>query len=153
MKYALQVCLAIVLGTAGASKVRAADVGPAQLEVNLGVIALDFYDGCITNSETNSCNNVVYINGLPWFPSNPGTSTIWVLHDPTCGPDAVYRTCIKNILAAYAAQGVTGVAFQFGMNGCCAQSTPFLDASTSVQYGTGGLADTEIGKSESGMAE
>jgi hypothetical protein len=104
MRSALQVCLAIVLGTA--ISIQGADVGPAKLEVNLGVIALDWYDGCITNSQSNACNYIDYINGLPFFPSSPGTSNIWVLNDPNCGPGTVYRDCIRNEVAAYAAQGV-----------------------------------------------
>ena len=76
-------------------------VTPSQLEVNLGDLPVDYYDGVTLNS---------YSGSYPWCPL-AGTSMV------------VVQACMEYMLSAYAVQGVTGVRFQF--NTQAAPSTAF----------------------------
>jgi hypothetical protein len=113
MKCALQVCLVIAL--AGARLQAQESIAPAGLEVNLGVLFVDWYDGCTTAEGANPCLG------------QPPQGAAVILGDSACPGTMVYRACIQYELSSYAQQGVVGVRFQFGMNGCCNWSTPFLD--------------------------
>ena len=109
-----------MLGLLAGLELRAQSTLQAQLEVNLGPIAIDAYNG-------TSANN----SGL--VASGPNV--------PACsysGPGSNYRTCMQAVLGAYSQQGVTGVRIYFGMNGDGvndpnadggSQSTPFIDSS------------------------
>jgi hypothetical protein len=70
----------------------------AQLEVNLGPIALDYYDGVSQNS-----------SGL--VASGPNV--------PACsyGAGSNYRACMQTVLQGYNQQGVVGVKIYFSLNG------------------------------------
>jgi hypothetical protein len=139
MKSALHVCLlvAVYVAAEASGQAQAPAMSPAYLEVNLAGVAIDWYDGCITNNGTNSCNYVDWVAGTR--PVNPGGqdgSDGSTQNLAGCTASTVYRACIQSELAAYAAQGVVGVRFQFAMNGCgngsypdCVSraSTPFLD--------------------------
>ncbi len=65
-------------------------IGSSQLEVNLGGVPFDWYDGAATNSEHNN-----------FFPNCPANIL-------------VIQACMQYFLGSYAVQGVTGVRFQFG---------------------------------------
>jgi hypothetical protein len=82
----------------------------AQLEVNLGPINIDSYDGVSPNS----------YSGVTSGPNIPACSYT--------GTQSNYRACVQYVLAQYSAQGVTGVRIYFGMNGESG-STPFLNSS------------------------
>jgi hypothetical protein len=79
----------------------------AQLEVNLGPINIDQYDGKSPNT----------IQGIATGANIPACSFN--------GAQSNYRDCMRFVLSDYNQQGVTGVRFQFGMTGD-AFSTPFV---------------------------
>ena len=111
-------CIAI-LGLIAGPELRAQSL-QAQLEVNLGPIAIDLYNG-------TSANNSNLIASGPNIPACSFS-----------GAASNYRTCMQAVLSAYSQQGVSGVRIYFGMNGDGAndpnadggsQSTPFLNSS------------------------
>ncbi|HLJ16494.1 MAG TPA: hypothetical protein VKV15_18485 [Bryobacteraceae bacterium] len=79
-------------------------ISPSSLEVNLGPVPIDDYDGITMNG-----NGEVF---------------------PAC-PGGTVQACMQTFLQNYALQGVTGVRFQFGLGGgaistafCLAQDNP-----------------------------
>ena len=111
-----------VLSLLGCWQLHAQSALQAQLEVNLGPIAIDVYDGTSQNSSSLIASG----------PNNGNCSY---------GPGSNYRACMQSVLNAYAQQGVVGVRVQFGMNGdgigdpgadSGSLSTPFLNPSGSL---------------------
>lgn len=80
----------------------------AKLEVNLGPMFIDWYDGTHLNDNQRAVKD----------PNN----------SPGCSAAQVYRDCIKSILAGYKSQGVVGVRFFLGMTGP-PYGTAFVDSS------------------------
>jgi hypothetical protein len=70
-------------------QISAAGISTSALEVNLGPLPVDLYNGSTTNT-----------NNFPF----PWCSSAWVV-----------QACIQNLLSSYAIQGVTGVRFQLGV--------------------------------------
>jgi hypothetical protein len=94
----------MLLFTAGA---QAQSTLQAQLEVNLGVINIDLYDGVAPNSAISIATG----------PNIPACSF--------SGAQSNYRGCMRAVLNNYNQQGIVGVRFQFGINSD-ASSTPFV---------------------------
>jgi hypothetical protein len=107
MKRLLYVCLAALALFPG-PRLRAQSISPAQLEVNLGPIAIDWYDGTSTYPNNDQ--------GVPAGPDVPACSFT--------DQGSNYRGCVQAVLNNYGSQGVVGVRFQFGMTGD-GWSTPF----------------------------
>jgi hypothetical protein len=71
-------------------------ISPSALEVNLGPLALDDYDGTTPNASVQAGWSIAACQGWITTSSNP-----------------IYQACMQYLLGNYAIQGVTGVRFQF----------------------------------------
>lgn len=114
MKRIVQAWLVPTLFATGMVRAQA-PISPAQLDVNLGPLVVDRYDGVQSNSGN-------------------------IADDLGCNASSIYRTCVQQILNYYSSEGVVGVAIQLGMAGGPlgsggSGSTPFANISGTENQG------------------